>query len=247
MLGNSDRVTRYLECALKIPAHRLATVYNGLDTEEVQPRRRRHEVRAELGVRENTPVIFMVGRLALQKNYPLFLRVMAQLREANPDLIGLVAGQGPLQAELQSLAGSLGLTEGVRFLGPRDDIPDLMVAADIVVLTSDWEGFPNTLLEAMWLERPVVATDVGGCREVVDDGETGFLVPPGDGEALVAACQRLLDEPVLRERMGAAGRQRVLDQFTAEHLVEATLDQYAVALHARGVTGLSAGMEIARG
>jgi len=247
ILGNSGQVTRYLERALKIPSHRLATVYNGLDTEEVQPRRTPGEVRAELGVGDESPVILMVGRLARQKNYPLFLRAMAHLREANPDLVGLVAGQGPLEAELQSFSATLGLAEVVRFLGPRNDIPDLMVAADIVVLTSDWEGFPNTLLEAMWLERPVVATDVGGCQEVVVDGETGYLVQAGDEAAFVAASQRLLDDPDLRERMGAAGRRRVLDLFTAERLVTATLDQYAITLRARGVTGLGASLEIARG
>ncbi len=246
MLGNSEQVTRYLGRALKIPPRHLATVYNGLDTEEVRPRRGRGEVRAALGVEGECPVILMVGRLARQKNYPFFLRAMAHLRETNPDLTGLVAGQGPLEAELQSLVGTLGLAEVVHFLGPRDDIPDLMVAADLVVLTSDWEGFPNTLLEAMWLRRPVVATDVGGCREVVADGETGYLIEPDDGAAFVAAGQRLLDDPNLRERMGANGHQRVLDQFSAERLVASTLEQYRLVLRARGVKWLGAALEVLR-
>jgi glycosyltransferase involved in cell wall biosynthesis len=231
VLGNSDRVTRYLGTALKIPPRRVGTVYNGLDTSTILPRRTREEVRRELGVAKDGQILLMVARLTRQKNYPLFLQGAARLLREFPRLVVVVAGAGSLEHELRSLARSLGIAEATRFLGPRQDVADLMAASDVVALTSDWEGFPNTLLEAMWSGRPVVATDVGGCGEVVEDGKTGYLVPPGDEVAFAGATRRLLNEPDLAAQMGAAGHRRVAERFTARRLVEGTLDQYQIALN----------------
>ena len=132
----------------------------------------------------------------------------------------VVAGQGPLLEPMKALAAELGIADRVDFLGQRSEVADLIAEADAFVLSSLWEGLPNVLIEAHAGALPAVATDVGGCSEVVDDGTSGLLVPAGDAAALAAAMQRIMDLPAeARERMGAAGREQVLTRFSMERMV----------------------------
>jgi glycosyltransferase involved in cell wall biosynthesis len=121
---------------------------------------------------------------------------------------------------LERLSQTLGLTKHVRFLGTRNDVPELMRAFDLFVLTSHSEGCPNVILEAMASGLPVVSTNVGGVPELVN-ADTGMLVPPRDDTTLAEAILRLLDDPVRRQRMGEAGRRRAVEQFSLAQMIRA--------------------------
>ena len=127
-----------------------------------------------------------------------------------------------MEGELRREVEELGLSQSVRFLGWRDDVPEILACVDLFVLASLWEGLPYTLLEAMAAGLPVVATDVGGCREVVLDGETGLLVPPRAPEALAQAIMMLLSERNLLQGMAEKGRERVAEHFSIEAMIEKT-------------------------
>ena len=142
-----------------------------------------------------------------------------------PGLSGVVAGDGPERASLEDKARALGLEGAVEFLGLREDVPALLAAADVLVLSSDDEGFPNVLLEAMEASRPVVATDVGDVRDVVRDGETGFVVPL-DADALAARLRELAANPQRARTMGAAGRARLDTRYDLAALGKTLLDVY---------------------
>jgi glycosyltransferase involved in cell wall biosynthesis len=141
-------------------------------------------------------------------------------------------GYGPQEQRLKEMAEKLGLGERVHFVGYQQDIWTWLAACDVFALSSDWEGMPNAVLEAMAAGLPVVATAVGGTPDVVVQGTTGLLVPPDDATALAAALDRLIHDPDLRRMMGAAGRQRVRARFSAQQMVERTQALY------RGLLGL---------
>jgi glycosyltransferase involved in cell wall biosynthesis len=163
----------------------------------------------------------------------VLLDAFASVARARPQARLWIAGDGPRRAMLEARRDALGLGDRVRFLGTRPDVPDLLAAADVVVLSSVREGLPVTLLEAMRAERPVVATAVGGCSELVVDGETGRLVPPEDPAALGAAVAPLLADRGLAGAMGAAGRRRWSERYTAEAMVRGTEAVYREVLGAR--------------
>lgn len=162
------------------------------------PERDRHEVRAELGVTDDLPVVLAVGRLAPQKDYDTLLRAAARLREHDPRPLVVVAGDGPEQDRLQRIVDEQALP--VRLLGRRDDVSELLLAADIYVLTSRWEARALVLQEAMSAGLPVVATAVGGVPELV--GDAAVLVPPGDADAVAKQVARLVDDVGYRDELG---------------------------------------------
>lgn len=189
--------------------------------------------RRAFGIPEGCPVIGTVTRLEPQKANEVFLRAVAHVTSQLPNLVTLIAGDGPQRAELEDLAARLGLTERVRFLGWRTDAVELLGTLDIFCMSSRWEGCPMVLLEAMAMRCPVVATDIGGVREIVVNEDTGLLVAPDDSEALARAVLRLLAANAERERMGEAGRRRVEQRFSAEKMLAAYARLYRNLAHAR--------------
>lgn len=170
------------------------------------------------------PRIAMVARFAPQKDHALLLTALASLREL-PWTLDLV-GDGPLLPEVQALAKRLGLAERVRFWGRRLDVDRLLAEVQVFVLTSNWEGLPLVVLEAMRAGLPVVASDVGGLREAVRDGETGFLVARGNALQLQERLRELLVHPSLRVQMGLKGRLRYEEHFRLERMLERTWAVY---------------------
>jgi glycosyltransferase involved in cell wall biosynthesis len=150
----------------------------------------------------------------------------------------LIVGDGPERQEIESAVHALGLETAVRLCGPRRDIPDLLARCDVFALSSRSEGGPISVLEAMAAGLPVVASDVGGVGEIVVDQQTGLLVPPGDPDALAAALERLLADPALRHRLGAAGRERAAQRFSLGALRAAHLELYARELARHGAPSL---------
>jgi len=183
---------------------------------------------------EGTFLWLAVGRLEVQKDYPTLLRAFAQLDRSGSAL--WVAGEGSLRADLESLSRSLHLADRVRFLGQRGDIPALMNAADAFVLSSAWEGFGLVIAEALACKLPVVVTDSGGPREVVDNGRVGFLVPPRDPDALAQAMVRLMDLPEAeRRRMGELGREYVEANYSLDRVVDQWEALYTELLERNGI------------
>ena len=172
------------------------------------------EARRSLGLPAEMPLVGIVGRLVPIKNHVLFLDAARRVLERIPAATFVIAGDGELHQMLELEAESLG--DRVRFLGWVRDLPALYAALDVVALTSLNEGTPVALIEAAAAGRPVVATDVGGVSEVVEDG--GYLVPSSDGQALADAIESLLGDPEVRDRMGAAGRERVGGRYSAERM-----------------------------
>jgi glycosyltransferase involved in cell wall biosynthesis len=158
-----------------------------------------------------TPRLIAVGRLKAPKDFLTLIRAFAALPEESFE--ALIVGDGPDRAVLGAEIRSLGLDGRVWLEGERSDVPTLLADSDLFVLSSRSEGLPVSVLEAMAAELPVVATDVGGLAELVVDGETGSLVPPGDAEALAAALGRLIGDRDLRRTLGAAGRARAEELF----------------------------------
>jgi glycosyltransferase involved in cell wall biosynthesis len=166
----------------------------------------------------------MVARFGPQKDHPTLLRALAGLRDY-PWELDLV-GDGPLSRQTEALTASLGIRDRVHFLGQRMDVDRILANAQVSLLVTNWEGFPLTILEAMRAELPVVASSVGGVGESVRDGETGYLVPPGQVEPLRERIRQLLADPELRVRLGAQGRRVYEQQFTLDHTVSKTLSVY---------------------
>ena len=213
-------------------------IYNGVDLQRFDARRSvswSEEQRNSLGLDPDLLVVGTIGRLATQKGQKNFLHALRLLREDGLKLQGVVVGEGPLQADLEALADELGLRQEVSFLGARKDIPEILSLFDIFVLPSLWEGFPNVILEAMAMAKPVVATKVAGVVEVVVDGVTGCLVDPGDLPRLAEAIGRLSRDPGLIARMGQDGRKRVEAKFCLERMVAETTALYQELIGLKGI------------
>ena len=165
----------------------------------------RDEARARLGV--DGPMLAFAGRITKQKSLGVALAALADVE----DVSLLIAGDGPDLPVVRRRVAELGLDGRVRFLGAlvRDEVLTLLRAADALLLTSSWENFPHTVVEALAVGTPVIASSVGGVPELVHDGENGLLVPPGDVGELVGAIRRVIDEPALRERLAAGAAPSV--------------------------------------
>ena len=197
------------------PGGRIEVVYNGIDLPPNGEFRR-----------NEPPRIGEIARLCDVKGQRELLHALARLPEAQLVLAGRDLEQGgAYQDALERESERLGVRERVEF-GFHDDVPALLETLDVVALPSWTEGLPIVLLEAMAHARPVVATTVGGTPELVADGETGFLVPPRDPEALTAALRRVLDDPDLGRRLGEAGRARVAERFSADEQAQRILAIY---------------------
>ena len=214
-------------------ADKVTVIPNGLQADHLPAIFDSAAKRKALGIPEDSPVIGTITRLEPQKANEVFVRAVAHIIRRVPKLVTLIAGDGPQRKELEDLVAHLGLTGHVRFLGWRGDAVELLGALDIFCMSSRWEGCPMVLLEAMAMERPVVATDIGGVREIVVNAETGLLVKPEDPEALAEAVLRLLDANAERGKMGAAGRRRVEQHFGADGMLAAYARLYRDLVHTR--------------
>jgi glycosyltransferase involved in cell wall biosynthesis len=201
---------------LWIPADAITVIYRGRDPSRLGRRssERRARARAALGIAENALIVLSVARQEFQKGQRHLIAAFAELRRSVPDAVLLIAGRGGnATSALQAAAGP---DPSVRFLGHRDDAPELMAAADIFALPSLWEGLGGVLIEAMALELPIVSSDLPPTREILADGERGLLVPPGDEPGLGQALLRLAEDPNLARPLAREGRKAFEAHFTLE-------------------------------
>jgi glycosyltransferase involved in cell wall biosynthesis len=180
-------------------------------------------VRVEFGVGREEPLVSMVGVLRSWKRHDVFLEAVRLLRDGGSPVRALVVGEGPQRARIESEIAGKNLAGAVRMTGYRQDIPMIIAASDVVILPSDrFEGVPQVILQALGMGRPVVASPIGGIPEVVRHDETGCLCPAGEPSAFAGAIARLLADPSLRERLGAAGRELVLSRYSSTAMCEKT-------------------------
>lgn len=210
----------YYEESKAVPAGKMMTITNGLDVVAWRPSlEARRRLRAEWGGEERFTWA-AAGRIERVKNYPLMLRAFATAK-TSPDSLLVIAGSGSLLDFCRDEATRLGVAERVRFLGRRQDMRDVLSAADGFLLSSDSEGLPMVLLQASACGLPIVATSVGGNAEVVINGRTGFLCPPGDAPALARAIDTVVElDPGDRIRMGAAGREHTSKTFDTRAVLD---------------------------
>jgi glycosyltransferase involved in cell wall biosynthesis len=187
-----------------VPAERVRVIWNGAPLEEFAPvpRERALAVRRGLSLPDDALVVGTVGRLSAQKGHRFLLDAAATLLPRRPEARVLIAGDGDLLDDLRRQAARLGLSDRVVFAGHRTDVADVLGALDVFCISSLYEGTPLALFEAMAAGKPVVSTSVDGCREVLEDGVSGLLVPPGDAAALAAALDRAAADPGLRAALG---------------------------------------------
>ncbi len=226
MVAVSEQVRAYAVARERAKATKLVVIENGIEALRVEKLSdaSRDALRAEIGVPDGAVLLLTVGRLTVQKGHTVLLDAIAQLKTSGTQSAFAFAGDGPLRAELEQTTQHLGIADHVRFLGVREDINELLLAADIFVQPSLWEGLSLALLEALLAGLPVLATGVEGVVDVVEDGRSALLVPPTDATALASAIERLLEDAGLRERLGLAGQQRVKTRYSIEHMGKAYED-----------------------
>ncbi len=219
-----------------VPREKTSTIHSAVDPEALQPKTSRAEVRRALGADETELVLLAAASLVPRKGLDVLIDALALLEARGLAPRTWIAGEGPMRALLEERAQRAALDARVTFLGARNDVPDLIAAADVFVHPAHREGLGIAALEAMALARPVVASRVGGLAESVVDGRTGILVPPGDARALADALERVLRDGALRAALGNAGPARVAEGFLAEQMVEKYEHLYRDVLTTRSAT-----------
>lgn len=211
-----------------LPPEKFTVIPNGISPAPAGAPR--EELLAELGLPPQARLIGAVGRLWPQKRTKDLIWAADLLKVIRDDVHLLILGDGPQRARLEQFRRQVRIEDKVHFLGHRDDVPRWVPQFDLLWLASEYEGLPNVILEAMAAGVPVVATDIAGNRDLVVPDETGYLVPVGDRAALARQANKLLDDAELARRLGEAGRQRVLNEFTVERMVERHAQLYREVL-----------------
>ncbi len=224
LIAECEASRRFLIQRMGYSPSKVITIRNGVDlagwpTSKIERQKKRMELRLNSG----ELLIGAIGRLDKQKGFSTLIDAMAELKDS--PLRCAILGEGPERAALEALVRKNHLEKSVWLLGEKDDIPSWLSALDLYCLPSVWEGLPNSLLEAMALGLPVVASAVDGVPEVVRDDRNGILVPPGKPAALAAALRKLLDEPARRTALGQAAQATISERFTLRRM----LDEYQAA------------------
>ena len=210
----SEELKQFVCAITRVPQEDVQVIHNGVALEPFGGESHTVDLRAQAGIPQNVRVIGTVGALFPVKGQRYLIEAFRQVRTRMATAHLVILGEGQEREALEHQAQQLGVRDSVHLLGFREDVLALLPQMDVVVLPSLSEGLPLALLEAMAAMRPVVVTQVGGIPEVVQDGMTGFLVPPGDAEALAAQLLRVLANPGLAAQLGAAGRDIVRARFS---------------------------------
>jgi glycosyltransferase involved in cell wall biosynthesis len=219
-----------------VPADKVRLVRTGIDVDRFAPRPRDPAVRASLGIADDAFVLLNIGRLVAVKGQEDLLRAFVRVRAERPGAVLLIAGEGPERPALEQLARELSIAPAVKLLGNRSDVPELLRASDLLVQSSREEALATVVCEALAAERPVVATDAGGTREVVRT-DTGLLVPARDPDALARGVLDLAREPERARSLARAGRELMLREYTLEVTARGTEAAYREALARAGGGG----------
>jgi glycosyltransferase involved in cell wall biosynthesis len=220
VIANSEAAKNF---ALKneiLRPEKITTIYNGINLNEFLPFPKNKQVLSELGFVDGDIIVGMVTKFAEVKDVLTALKAMAQVRKPYPNTKYLLVGDGSLRKDMEAKARDLKLNGNIKFVGARPDIPQILSIIDIFILTSLSESLPNSVLEAMACEKPVVCTEVGGIPEVVLNAENGILARPKDYQDIAKAVINLIEKESLRNRMGVLGRKTVKERFSLERMVK---------------------------
>jgi glycosyltransferase involved in cell wall biosynthesis len=230
VIAVSESARVFVETNEGVPAERTSTIHNGIDCAEFQPRpEQRNAARARWGLPPDAFVVAGIGRLTHQKNFALFLEVAAAVRTRHPGAHFVIAGTGEDETALRAQAAALGLNEQVHFLGYVGEMAALYPAADVLLLTSRYEGLPITVLEAMATGTPIIAPKLDGIAEVLKDGVEAALPPVGEARAFIDRVCELIEQPALARAHAERALAKVRAQYSAERMtrdVEAIYERY---------------------
>lgn len=215
----SEEARKFYRSRVPADARKDRVIFNGIETARFEGRTSRQRIRAEFGFEPWDRVIATAGRFVPEKRHDYFLAVIKKLRDQGLPVKGFLIGDGPLREDTEKQASDLGLKDAVKFAGVRQDLPDLYPAMDLFLLTSDREGLPITILEAMAAGTPIVSTDVGGIHACIQNHVSGRLVPPGDVDALAAAAAETLAHSEKTAQAAAEARQSVRKNFSVKAMV----------------------------
>jgi glycosyltransferase involved in cell wall biosynthesis len=228
---NSETGGRAIENFLGVPRQKVEVVRSGVDLSEFGSSTKRAQIRVDLKQPIDTHLVLFIGRLRPVKGVEFGIRAFAAALKQHPKMHLALAGEGELLQQLQAISVELGIADNVTFLGVRNDLPDLLAAADSLIMPSLNEGFPRVAIEAMASGTPVIATNVGGNPEAIIDEETGILVPSKDVPALTAALVRLVTDDQLQERLGSAGKERSNQNYSVEKYTSRLDELYSQLLN----------------
>lgn len=222
IVGVSNHTGENLIKFEKISPQKIVIIPNGVDAEKLSKKIDIEQKRKELLIAKRYPIIGLGVRLTEQKGITYLLNAMPAIIKKYPNITLLIAGDGPLGDELKREAQNLGLISEkyVRFIGARTDMHEIIKILDLYILPSLWEGLPMVILEALAVGCPVVATDVGGVMDAINDGVTGYLVTPGDHKQLENKIIKVLDDEAIREKFRLNGRKLFMEYFSAELMVK---------------------------
>lgn len=209
-----------------LPPERVTCVRSAVDAEPYLHPVEHTAMRHEFCLPENSIVIGMVAQLIPRKGHRYLIDAVEKLSMERPDIRVLLFGQGPLRPELEAEIARRGLSDIIRFTGFRHDLPQWLGGLDILAHPADMEGLGVSLLQASAAAVPIIASRAGGMPEAVQDNVSGLLISPGDVKALIQMLRRLMDEPLLRRSMGDAGRNRILNEFSVDTMVEGNMAVY---------------------
>jgi glycosyltransferase involved in cell wall biosynthesis len=235
---NSAAIRDYLISTEALDPAKIEVIHNGVPVSHGRLEPEARATRRELGLGESEHVVAFIGRLAPEKNPGLFLEMAQAVLRSGLKCAFLVVGDGPLRATLSEQVRQLGIAASVRFVGVRSDVPRILRTVDLLALTSDREGLPNIILEALAAGVPAVATDVGGVGELLADGVTGYLVPQRDLSALVDRVVGMLNDQEFRAECGRRGREYVQSHFSISTMIVRTVALYNTILRSRGLPEL---------
>ena len=214
-----------------IPDGKIRLIPNGIDIDRFKPDGAKRGTRVRWGVKEGTFVLGTVGRLNKEKGHTYLIEAMREIIKKHPETVLVIVGDGPLKEELISCTKNNDLKEYVIFTGNQEDMPSIYAMIDLFTLPSLTEGTPLVLLEAMAMQKPIIATKVGGVPQVIRDGETGILVRPGDSVGLAEGILKLLDDSSLASRLGRNARLLVEKEFSAKAMAEKYVRVYDAILN----------------
>ena len=221
IIAVSSSIGNFLIQHEKISSQKISVIYNSVDLQRFTPSnepRAKERLRQKLGLPNEALLVGGVGRLHYQKNFPLFLEVAAKVCAQLPQAFFVIAGEGPERTALEEASRKLGISPQVRLLGFVKEMPELYQSLDLLLLTSHFEGTPLTVLEAMAMGLPVVASQVDGVAEVLEDGVDGILVPPGRRDLFVRGICQVLQDQNLWEQLSRAGQEKA-QHYSAEAMV----------------------------